>query len=342
MLMVNLIARTLFFNLKQNNLMKKIYVSLTMAALTVFACTQEDATSASDDQNLELMALDQIAPEQCGTMSAQAFNLERDPSLQAKYDAYESLTKQIIENKAFNRLVNGVIEIPVVYHVIYRSESENLPEAQLLAQLDALNDDFNLNNPGRSTIPAEFQGVESNVGIKFVLENIIRVKNSKKRSWRPDDSMKFSSSGGSNVVNPQEFLNVWVVNQMPYRGGQILGYAQFPGGSWSTDGVVLASSFVGGTDRTLTHEVGHWLNLRHIWGDGGCGVDDFVADTPLSDAYNRGCPTYPDVSCGTTDMTMNFMDYTADSCMNMFTEGQKDRMLSVFSQSGGFRATMAD
>lgn len=98
----------------------------------------------------------------------------------------------------------------------------------------------------------------------------------------------------------------------------------------------------GGTDRTLTHEVGHWLNLRHIWGDGGCGVDDFVADTPLSDAYNRGCPAYPDVSCGTADMTMNFMDYTADSCMNMFTEGQKDRMHSVFSQNGGFRATMAD
>lgn len=246
MVMANLLARTLFFNLKQNNLMKKIYVSLAMAALTVFACTQEDATSTSDDQNLELMALDQIVPEQCGTMSAQEFNLERDPSLQAKYDAYESLTKQIIENKAFNRLVNGTIEIPVVYHVIYRSESENLPEAQLLAQLDALNDDFNLNNPGRSTIPAEFQGVESNVGIKFVLENIIRVKNSKKRRWRPDDSMKFSSRGGSDVVNPQEFLNVWVVNQMPYRGGQILGYAQFPGGSWSTDGVVLASSFVGG------------------------------------------------------------------------------------------------
>jgi hypothetical protein len=153
--------------------------------------------------------------------------------------------------------------------------------------------------------------------------------------------MKFSSSGGSNVVNPQEFLNIWVVNNMPYRGGTILGYAQFPGGSLSTDGVVLGASFVGSTDRTATHEVGHWLNLRHIWGDGGCSVDDFVADTPVSDAPTRGCPSYPVVNCGSNDMTMNFMDYTADACMSMFTSGQKARMDAVFA-SGGFRATMAD
>ena len=128
---------------------------------------------------------------------------------------------------------------------------------------------------------------------------------------------------------------------MPYQGGQILGYAQFPGGNWATDGVVMGANFVGATQRTATHEVGHWLNLRHIWGDGGCGVDDFVADTPESDAANRGCPTYPDVSCGSADMTMNFMDYTNDVCLNMFTIGQKARMDAVFAP-GGFRASMAD
>ena len=218
---------------------------------------------------------------------------------------------------------------------------KNLPTSVLQGQIDALNEDFNLNNPGRAGIPSEFQGVEANVGISFTLQDVIRVQNSKKRRWRPNDEMKFSSSGGSDVVNPQESLNIWIVNYMPYQGGQILGYAQFPGGNWATDGVVLAANFVGSTDRTATHEVGHWANLRHIWGDGGCSVDDFVSDTPVSDRYNSGCPSYPTVHCGSNDMTMNFMDYTSDSCMHMFTEGQKSRMATVFAP-GGFREAMGN
>ena len=101
--------------------------------------------------------------------------------------------------------------------------------------------------------------------------------------------------------------------------------------------------FVGNTQystgRTATHEIGHWLNLRHIWGDGGCGQDDFVADTPLSDRYNSGCPTTQPVHCGSNDMFMNFMDYTSDTCMTMFTEGQQARMASVFADTG-FRSAM--
>mgnify|MGYP001070425260 CR=1 FL=1 len=274
-------------------------------------------------------------------MEVLANNLESDPGLAKRMASIEAQTKNYIEQGAFGRLVNGKIEIPVVFHVIYRTASENLPLSILQGQIDALNEDFNLQNPGRNTIPAEFAAVEANVDITFVIEQVVRVQNSKKRSWKPNDAMKFSSSGGSNVVNPQEFLNIWVVNSMPYRGGQILGYAQFPGGSSATDGVVLASNFVGATDRTATHEVGHYLNLRHIWGDGGCGADDFVADTPVSDRANTGCPSYPTTHCGTNDMTMNFMDYTNDSCLNMFTIGQKSRMDAVFA-SGGFRASMAD
>ena len=102
-----------------------------------------------------------------------------------------------------------------------------------------------------------------------------------------------------------------------------------PGGS--------AAPYNGG--RTLTHEVGHYLNLRHIWGDGRCNRDDFVSDTPTSSAANYGCPDYPDVSCRSNDMTMNYMDYTDDACMNMFTEGQNDRMRTIFV-SGGARAAM--
>lgn len=274
-------------------------------------------------------------------MDVLAENIAKDPKIADNMEAIEQQTRDYIAKGNFKRLVNGKIEIPVVFHVIYRTSSENLSLSILQGQIDALNEDFNLQNPGRNTIPAEFAAVEANVDINFVIENVIRVQNSKKRSWRPDDKMKYTSQGGSDVVNPQEFLNVWIVNSMPYRGGQILGYAQFPGGNWATDGIVLAKNFVGSTDRTATHEVGHWLNLRHIWGDGGCGVDDFVADTPESDGYNRGCPSYPDISCGSADMTMNFMDYTDDVCLNMFTVGQKARMDAVFA-SGGFRATMAD
>ena len=127
----------------------------------------------------------------------------------------------------------------------------------------------------------------------------------------------------------------------------ILGYAQFPGGATATDGVVLGKNFFGvvtggpynneyGGGRTATHEVGHWLNLRHIWGDGRCKRDDFVADTPNSDRSNSGCPEYPTVHCRSADMTMNYMDYTFDRCMYMFSNGQNDRMRAMFA-SGGAR-----
>ena len=325
--------------------MKKIYL-LASALSLVFASCQKSADETAE----ETLALPQeetlaIAEDQCGTMGVLEDKLAEDPELATKMAAVEEHTQKAISNGWTKRIAaDGKLEIPIVFHVLYNTSSENIPLSQLQDQVDALNEDFNLQNPGRNSIPSEFTGVEANIDIRFVLEDVIRVQ-TKKRQWRPDDSMKFSSSDGSDVVNPQEFLNIWVVGNMPYRGGNILGYAQFPGGSWATDGVVLDHRFTGttqySTGRTATHEVGHWLNLRHIWGDGGCGATDYVADTPDSDAPSRGCPTYPTVNCGTNDMTMNFMDYSDDPCLNMFTEGQKSRMLSVFA-NGGFRATMAD
>lgn len=326
--------------------MKKIFLSLSaLALLTLNSCSDD----INENQN-ELDALDnselRISDDKCGSMGVLNEKLINDPTLSSRMQAIEEHTTNAIANKTFSRIASdGVLEIPIVFHIIYQNSGENISLAQINSQVDALNEDFNQNNPGRNTIPNEFTGVEANVGVRFVLQDVIRVQNSKKRSWRPDDSMKFTSSGGSDVVNPQEYLNIWVVNNMPYRGGNILGYAQFPGGNWNTDGVVLDYRFTGDTSyssgRTATHEVGHWLNLRHIWGDGGCGVDDFVTDTPLSDRANNGCPTYPTVHCASNDMTMNFMDYSNDPCLNMFTEGQKARMLSVFT-AGGFREQMAN
>lgn len=234
--------------------------------------------------------------------------------------------------------------IPVIFHVIYRSSSENIPDSQLNDQITALQEDFNANNPNNQDIPLAFQNIEANIGVNFELAGVVRVQ-SKKRSWRPDDSMKFTSSGGSDVIDPEHYLNIWVVNSMPYMGGYILGYAQFPGGSWSTDGIVLDHRFVGNTSystgRTATHEIGHWMDLRHIWGDGPCGYDDYVDDTPEADSYNTGCYTYPGpTSCNSHDMFMNFMDYTDDTCMNLFTIGQKARMAATFNTENSFRKNM--
>ena len=151
--------------------------------------------------------------------------------------------------------------------------------------------------------------------------------------------MKFSSNGGSDVVTPSTHMNIWVAN----IGGGILGYAQFPGGSAATDGIVVAPQFFGNTGyvsapfdkgRTTTHEVGHYLNLRHIWGDGRCNRDDFVSDTPKSDRPNYGCPNYPTNHCRSSDMFMNYMDYVDDRCMFMFSEGQKARMRALFAAGG--------
>jgi len=133
-------------------------------------------------------------------------------------------------------------------------------------------------------------------------------------------------------------MNMWVCE----IGGGILGYAQFPGGSASTDGVVANPTCFGSQGavnapfnlgRTMTHEVGHYLNLRHIWGDGACSASDYVNDTPSASAANYGCPSYPSSSCSSNDMTMNFMDYTDDQCMYMFSEGQSARMWACLNSS---------
>ena len=121
-----------------------------------------------------------------------------------------------------------------------------------------------------------------------------------------NDEMKFNSSGGKDAWPASDYLNMWVCD----ISGGILGYAQFPGGNPATDGVVMDYQYFGtiGTatapfdlGRTTTHEVGHWLNLRHIWGDGNCNADDFVSDTPTSDAANYGCAT-THTSCNSLDM----------------------------------------
>lgn len=358
--------------------MKKIILLFCLMGVFIISCDQSsdeiipqqevaeidmsDFYVYTNDENLAAKSSADTKNEKCYSMQVLNQKLKENPGLYKKMYDIEKHTRQFIaykrggekgkptdpvdpepEPEPIDPPSSPGNTISVIFHVIYRTDSENISDTQLQQQIDALNEDFNLNNPERSIIPTEFQSAESNIGVNFVLDRVIRRKNNRKRSWRPDDSMKFNSSGGSNVISPEHYLNIWVVNNMPYNGGNILGYAQFPGGDWTTDGIVLDHRFTGNTSystgRTATHEIGHWMNLRHIWGDGGCGFDDFVSDTPESDRYNSGCPVYPVVHCNSNDMTMNFMDYANDPCMTMFTNGQKSRMEAVFS-NGGDRASM--
>ncbi len=236
------------------------------------------------------------------------------------------------------------VTIPVVVHVIYNNENQNISNTRITEQIDILNDDFAANNSDIDNyIPDQYSTVVSQgAEISFCLVQTKRVQTSVS-SFSTNDAMKFSSSGGSDAVDPTKYLNIWVCNM----SGGILGYAQFPGGNPETDGVVVLYSAFGnsggnyGLGRTATHEVGHYFNLRHIWGDRRCG-SDLVDDTPLHDAANYGCPSNGATSnCKgpIVEMWMNYMDYTYDRCMYMFSEGQSLRMQATLS-AGGPRESM--
>ncbi len=242
----------------------------------------------------------------------------------------------------------GTITIPVVVHVLYRTSAENISDAQIQSQINVINDDFRRTNSDANNNWSQAADTEIEFCMATVDPNgnpttgITRTQTSTS-AFGTNDAMKYSSSGGKDAWNTSDYLNIWICT----IGNSILGYAQFPGGSAATDGVVIDSKYFGTTGtaqspfdlgRTTTHEIGHWLNLRHIWGDGNCSADDYVSDTPTSDAANYGCAS-GHVSCNSTDMVQNYMDYSDDACMNLFTLGQKDRMRALFA-TGGFRASL--
>ncbi|MCL4138790.1 UNVERIFIED_CONTAM: hypothetical protein GTU68_031736 [Idotea baltica] len=258
-----------------------------------------------------------------------------------KLEQIEKHTNKIVANPT--KAVNGIITIPVVVHVIYNTNAENISDAQIQSQIDVLNADFRRQNTDANGTWSQAADTE----IEFCMASIdpsgnatsgITRTNSSVTSFGTNDQMKFNSSGGKDAWDSGNYLNMWVCN----IGGSILGYAQFPGGSAATDGVVMGYQYFGTVGqatapfdggRTATHEVGHWLNLRHIWGDGDCSIDDFVTDTPTSDAPNYGCANGHS-SCSSTDMIENYMDYSDDDCMNLFTQGQKVRMRALFDTGG--------
>jgi hypothetical protein len=313
---------------------------------------------------LPVFSLKIYGQRSCGTMNVLENQISKDSGLKLRLD---SLDSEYDNKLRFSNSIgiSGLIVIPVVVHVLYNKSAENIPDEQILSQIQILNEDFRRTNPDNNNTPSIFQGIAADVQIEFKLATLnpsgnpttgIVRKYTSATSFSANDAMKYNSSGGSSAWNPSKYLNIWVCNLSSY-----LGYATFPGSSAGKpeDGIVVHYRAFGdiGTNlytkynlgRTATHEVGHYLNLRHIWGDGGCGVDDGVTDTPLSGGANyNGLPcTFPGPnSCNTgagdlPDMFQNYMDYSDDACMNLFTNGQKTRMRLLF-ESGGLRENLRD
>ncbi|MFZ0595605.1 MAG: zinc metalloprotease [Flavobacterium sp.] len=312
--------------------MKNVLIT-AFAALVLFSC-QNESTESSDSN------VSAIAHRGCASQEVLEAQLKADPTLAIRMNEIDAFTEKAILS---GKLVNGKVQIPVVVNVLYRTTAENISNAQIQTQIDVLNKDFNALNSDFNSVPALFSGVKANVGISFVLDQVIR-KSTTKTSWGTNDAMKKVAQGGLAPTTPTTKLNLWACT----IGGGILGYAQFPGGASATDGVVIDSKYFGlsgaanapfNLGRTGTHEVGHWMNLRHIWGDATCG-SDLVSDTPTHNEENYGVPAYPHYStCSGTpvEMTMNYMDYVDDNAMYMFSNGQKSRMAAIFV-TGGARA----
>jgi len=269
----------------------------------------------------------------CGAMAAHMMLLERNPAFR--------LSQMRLEGATAKRRDTGVelkkakiVTIKTVVNVVYKATEQNVSDKQIRSQIRALNKDYRATNPDKSQTPAPWKGLVTDTRITFRLVKVTRTSTTK-TGFTFDDAVKKASTGGIPPFSPKTHLNLWVC---ALTGG-LLGYAQFPGGPAATDGVVvnyLAFGTIGTAQapfnkgRTATHEVGHYFNLRHIWGDTpDCSGSDMAADTPNCAGPNYGAPTWPVVTCNNGpngDMFMNYMDYTDDPAMYMFTAQQVLRM----------------
>ncbi|MGI4735654.1 MAG: M43 family zinc metalloprotease [Janthinobacterium lividum] len=314
-------------------------------------------------------------PRTCATETA---NAAQQAIIQRLNPAYNAARSTKTTAAAALRTAAVTYTLPVIVHVINDGEAvgtgSNISQAQVQSQLAVLNEDYRNLNADGALVPSVYQPLRGDMQLQFVPAlrdpngatlaepGIDRVNRTTKGWMAPP----YGSSSSTDYIDgtikpgsfwdPNRYLNIWVLN----LGGGLLGYAQFPdntaglgglnaqGGSATTDGVVILYSAFGrvGTlatnynqGRTLTHELGHWFGLRHIWGDDDnasdtCSGSDYADDTPNQAIENYGCPSFPHVSCANGpggDMFMNYMDYVNDACMQMFSASQKERMQAVMA-----------
>ena len=269
----------------------------------------------------------------CGAMAAHMMLLERYPAFRAAQMRLEGATERRRQTE-FDAARARLVRIKTVVNVVYKTAEQNISDTQINSQIAALNKDYRAKNPDRNQTPTPWKGLVSDVRLEFRLVKVTRTQTTE-NTFTYDDGVKKASTGGIAPFEPKTHLNLWVCS----LGGGLLGYAQFPGGPPATDGVVINYRAFGtsGTaqapfdkGRTATHEIGHYFNLRHIWGDTpDCSGTDMVADTPNCAGPNYGAPTWPQITCNNGpngDMFMNYMDYTDDAAMFMFTSQQVLRM----------------
>lgn len=247
--------------------------------------------------------------------------------------------------------VRTPVILPVVVHIVYASDKENISDAQVLSQIDILNRDFSGNTPGQYRISNTFRDRVAAPGWQFCLaaadpegnpsNGIVRVNTSEKAIANPATlerglrKIKHSALGGSDAWDTDRFINIWVGST---GEDVVIGDATFPGTAKDgEDGVMIDYRVFGGLGtslefdpfhfgKTLTHELGHYFNLAHLSGNGGCNEDDGVEDTPMQGKEYFECPTGPVSSCGSEDMVQNFLSLASDPCLLFFTKGQVERL----------------
>jgi hypothetical protein len=252
----------------------------------------------------------------------------------------------------------AVVTIPVVVHVVWKNPEENISEAQIKSQIEVLNQDFRMKNVDRRDVPPNFQRLAADCEIEFCLARVDTAGNMTTgitRTQTPFDNVGstfsankkriyYNNIGGKGNWKPENYLNIWVCKmengigfttaldsaiRNPQEDGIVVDYRHF-----GTIGTATMAGHKKG--RTATHEIGHYFNLLHIWGSTEtCTDDDLIDDTPQQAASTIGCPSFPKSdACNASIMYPNFMDYTNDECMGLFTQGQKTRMLAALT---GFR-----
>jgi hypothetical protein len=325
--------------------------------------------------SLLLISLGAIAQNQARLLCG---NEILEDKMEQRIPGYKAAVKYSFDQaKRHNAARSGGVTytIPIVFHVVYNPDSaaQNLDDSILLSQIQVLNEDYSRHNADTSNTIPVFDSVAADTHIQFVLHSTQRVATTNSFTLGfgglPDSTIKFTAAGGDDAVDPEHFLNIWIVNIEASFFGQLLGYsyppdslANWPLGSAATqkpyDGVVLDYHTVGANNpnplnfngmnlvikgRTATHEIGHYLGLRHIWGDGtnfiqptnDCMQSDGIDDTPFANAESsfdctptRNTCTSIDAYYGidVPDMVQNYMDYSAETCMNLFTKGQATLM----------------
>lgn len=294
-----------------------------------------------------------------GTVNAKNLNLNTKQNLATHYKKAEKIQIPVVVHVIHDGITNPNISPPLLYE-------DNIPQEDIIRQIEILNQDFSRTNPDRNQTINEFQSIAAGLNVEFVLAEIDPDGN----PTNGIDRVLYPGLAHTGFVvnqeietiikpltvwNPDEYLNIWTIRFAETTSTfALLGYAQFPDSSGlagmpsdastqnpNTDGVVInpivfgvspENDFFNNNNRTLTHEIGHLFGLRHIWGDGNCNVDDFVNDTPNAESPSAGCQL-DRFSCDGLNQVQNYMDYSNGVCQNIFTQGQVARMQIVLNKS---------